>query len=621
MSRRPTPTTAAGSVRPIALDGLADPDAHAAATRGPAELALFASFLDRHGYDPGLAEATGLAERLARHVWVPMVVACTDDATDRLGPWATLVGHVARQSLAERTHDTYRSAWRQVVFWATVAGVDPLDASVDDVIAFLVWAACATDGDDLLVDADGELLAGSLRPRTLGTTLSAIDRVRRVLGQDPVSLLPAVVDLKRGLARRFSLTIEGKAPLGIDLITEILAAIDREDDTSLRDRAVLGLWAAGVSPSTIARLTWTDLVAGDDAVVVAPLGARAEPAVVSDSSAVAAIEAWRARSGDGPVTAVPGPPVDQTTVAADDDDEELPDLFARSVATLTQTTETTRDPGSALTRPGVVKAIRRRLVAVDATVPSGNACPAPDDTDPAHIAAAIAAPTVVRSLAGTRDAALLVIAWYTALRRVNLAQATWSDVDLQPHRVRWRPGPTKTNPSADPAISAEWLTLPASPDPDRIPCPVAALGAWRNAVASLIGADPCTTTPDAPVLFPINRHGQPLVLDALGDRRWLTSDAAAPVELLPMSGDAICEVVQRRVAQIGLDAGRYGAHSTRAGFVTDAYAAGLDHTAIREVTGHRRDASIDAYIRQDPARADNPLARLQRGHRASKRAT
>ena len=70
-----------------------------------------------------------------------------------------------------------------------------------------------------------------------------------------------------------------------------------------------------------------------------------------------------------------------------------------------------------------------------------------------------------------------------------------------------------------------------------------------------------------------------------------------------ISGNVVNDVVQRRVAAAGMNAPAYGAHSLRAGFVTQSFRAGADHHQIMRQTGHKTITTLEIYSREnDPLR-------------------
>jgi len=65
----------------------------------------------------------------------------------------------------------------------------------------------------------------------------------------------------------------------------------------------------------------------------------------------------------------------------------------------------------------------------------------------------------------------------------------------------------------------------------------------------------------------------------------------------PLLANRITQIVQDAVRGIGLDARLYGAHSLRAGFVTEALEKGANEIAIARHTGHRDLTTLRRYFR------------------------
>lgn len=69
------------------------------------------------------------------------------------------------------------------------------------------------------------------------------------------------------------------------------------------------------------------------------------------------------------------------------------------------------------------------------------------------------------------------------------------------------------------------------------------------------------------------------------------------------TGNVVNDVVQRRLLEAGYPASKYGAHSLRAGFVTQSFRAGSTHHEIMRQTGHKSVATVEIYSREnDPLR-------------------
>lgn len=78
----------------------------------------------------------------------------------------------------------------------------------------------------------------------------------------------------------------------------------------------------------------------------------------------------------------------------------------------------------------------------------------------------------------------------------------------------------------------------------------------------------------------------------------------------PVGGEVINAVVQRRVRVAGMNSVRYGAHSLRAGFVTEAFRSGATHHEVMRQTGHRSVATVEGYSREHDPLRHNAVTRI-----------
>ena len=178
-------------------------------------------------------------------------------------------------------------------------------------------------------------------------------------------------------------------------------------------------------------------------------------------------------------------------------------------------------------------------------------------------------------LAGLRDRALLLVGFFSALRRSELAALTVADVADHPRgRVLSIPR-SKTNPYG---TEPELVVLPHAHRSAR--CPVTALRTWLDAAGITEG----------PVLRKVTRGNR------VTDR--------------PLHPESVNEIVQRAVARADIGPGPWSAHSLRAGHVTYAHQRGASDRAIAHQTRHRSLATVGAYIRIDNAWEDNSAALL-----------
>ena len=74
---------------------------------------------------------------------------------------------------------------------------------------------------------------------------------------------------------------------------------------------------------------------------------------------------------------------------------------------------------------------------------------------------------------------------------------------------------------------------------------------------------------------------------------------------LRLSGGAVSDIIQHRIAQAGMNPEGYSGHSLRSGFATSAAMAGVATWRIRKQTGHASDVMLSRYIRDGELFTDN----------------
>lgn len=87
-------------------------------------------------------------------------------------------------------------------------------------------------------------------------------------------------------------------------------------------------------------------------------------------------------------------------------------------------------------------------------------------------------------------------------------------------------------------------------------------------------------------------------------------DKAGTIAGTGISGGALARMLTRRMSAAGMDPTGYGAHSLRAGFVTQARRNGADHRSVRRQTGQRSDATVEIYDRDWNPLSDNAVTTL-----------
>jgi integrase len=159
-----------------------------------------------------------------------------------------------------------------------------------------------------------------------------------------------------------------------------------------------------------------------------------------------------------------------------------------------------------------------------------------------------------------RDKALLLVGFAGAFRRSELAQMRREHLRFSEDGVTINIPRSKTDQNA----MGRQVVIPRG---EGALCAVAALEAWLRDTRLLAG----------PVFSAVQKRCP-----------WLG-----------LSGTAIASTVKRRVSEIGLNPRQYSGHSLRAGFVTAAVTRGFAIHEIKHWTGHRTDASLARYIRQE----------------------
>jgi len=181
-------------------------------------------------------------------------------------------------------------------------------------------------------------------------------------------------------------------------------------------------------------------------------------------------------------------------------------------------------------------------------------------------------------LAAVRDRALLLLGYAAALRRAELAAVRWDElVFTADGGLRLLVPRSK----ADPEGEGAWIGIPRGERKGT--CPALALEAWRSASG-------CS---DGPVFRKIDCWGR------------LGTEALHP--------DAVRQILGKRAAAAGLTvpaAERLSPHGLRAGFVTEAYAAGARDEQIMAHTRHRDLKTMRRYVRRARLGLDSPAKLL-----------
>lgn len=170
-----------------------------------------------------------------------------------------------------------------------------------------------------------------------------------------------------------------------------------------------------------------------------------------------------------------------------------------------------------------------------------------------------------------RDRALLLLGYAGAFRRSELSNLTVVDLEFGKDRITVKVRKSKTDQEGRgmtkmiPRLKGSSL------------CPVSALQKWLHAAEITHG----------PLFRPIDRWGH------IHDRT--------------MTDKEVARIVKKYAAAAGLDPTIFAGHSLRAGFVTEAAGRDVPVWRIKQQTGHKNDAVLQRYIRDQGHGAENAV--------------
>lgn len=179
----------------------------------------------------------------------------------------------------------------------------------------------------------------------------------------------------------------------------------------------------------------------------------------------------------------------------------------------------------------------------------------------------------VNGLRGLRDKALLLLGFSAALRRSELVALNVEDIRFTREGAMVHIRKSKTDQHAN----GSWLAIP------RVRgryCPCKALKAWMNTAGSDSG----------PLFSRLGRYGE--------------------IRNTRLSAQSVALIIKDRAMSVGLDPERLSGHSLRAGFATDAAAAGVASFRIRAQTRHGSDAMLNRYIRHRELFREHPVVEI-----------
>ncbi len=177
------------------------------------------------------------------------------------------------------------------------------------------------------------------------------------------------------------------------------------------------------------------------------------------------------------------------------------------------------------------------------------------------------------SLAGQRDALLMLVGFGAALRRSELVALRFSDITIMPEGLKIFVPRSKTDQEG---VGVE-IAITRGRTADT--CAVAAFVDWKKS----------SGLTDGPVFRRIRRGGVSIGSDQLTDR-------------------AVADIVKRMAGLAGLDPNLYSGHSLRAGLATSAALAGAQLTSIMRQTRHVSPTVASSYVRDANLWRDNVSA-------------
>lgn len=182
------------------------------------------------------------------------------------------------------------------------------------------------------------------------------------------------------------------------------------------------------------------------------------------------------------------------------------------------------------------------------------------------------------TLIGTRDRAILMLGWTSALRRSELVALNFGDLQISEQGIII----TIRRSKSDQEGQGTQIAIPRGTDV----CPVDAVERWMHRLT------PAQKTDDQAIFRSIGIAGRKL---------WATSLQGR------LSGRMISNIVKRYAQLAGLPPNKYASHSLRRGLATEAGARRIPERIIARHTRHASMATLREYIEAGNIWIDNPL--------------
>lgn len=483
-----------------------------------------------------------------------------------------------------RNYGWHVRAWRA---WCQAERIPALPFRPDAVANFLLDYTFIFDEEtgEFARDADGGLLP-AVAAGTVDNRLAALNLAASFIGIPRPGENAGIAELIRGIRRRLGMAPRHRrAALDLARLDACLTAATGARYTSGRTRVAVLLRArTGASAGQLAALSWADVTLGAEQVTLelAPASRWGEPATVL------------VRVHPNPELCLLGQ-LRQLRMMAPG---RLNRVFSHAAITAPRRPRKGEPPrtshytaGDAMTRPALYKAVH----AAAAQAGGWDALPGLSDRQLARLLSTECPTTPVIT---ARDRTLLLTGFWTAGRRSNLAALNWADITDHGEdglSVQFRRSKT------DQLGFGKTKWLPQAPPGSNKACPATALREWAAQLTAALGRPP---RPDEPVFARLTGAG--------------TVTRSRDGRTARLTGEGVNDVVQRLAVAAGLmvqpnpgEKAPYGAHSLRAGFVTQAFRENtLSLLEVQEVTDHKSVEMLSVYRREVQAPKSNPARKM-----------
>lgn len=421
-------------------------------------------------------------------------------------------------------------------------------------------------------DEEGNLVA-RIVSGTADMQLSALNKAAEFIGLPRPGDNEGVRELMRGLRRTLLTAAEApKKAIDASRLERMLSVLTPADYNALRLRTAILLRArTDLTAGQLSGLSWVDVDFLKDgrAVLTLPKSSR------NGSERTVRIAPHRTNTHLCAVTAL----------------RELRKATAASGTRLDLVM--THWDGSEYTRQALHHAVNKAT----ASIGGWGRLPGADDR---ALASVVGAPDEAPSTATARNRALLHVGFWGALRRSNIAALNWRDLtDYEDDGIEVILRTSKTDQEGQ--GDTVWIPHRTTDDIESAyDNPAGAVRAWKAVLTDALGRQP---RGDEPVFVSLTAEG---TVKMKSDR---------PVR---MPAEAINGLVQQLAEQAGLTDGQrdakgrhaFGAHSLRAGFITEAAMKGMSVTDIQSVSKHKNVDVLVRYVRMTQARKQNASRRL-----------